>query len=547
MCAGPVFQAWQADCIKAITDQGLARPVLLIVDASDPAESRKPLFDRLRSRRLAWNLFNRLFVRHRSRSVHSVDLASVLKDVPSIRCKARKGKGSGQYFEERDIETIREHRPDFILRFGFNIIRGEILSASPYGVWSFHHDDLDAYRGLPACFWPGYFADPVQGVTLQKLTDGIDCGVVLKRCWLKCVHHDYARNRDNAFFYAADMPAQVCRDIIKGHTIDVFAPPSATSAPIRTIPHGGEVAHFAAHSGAAAVRNAVASRLYDDQWGLGLVERPAQSLLENHAIEPRWILTMPRGRFLADPFIARTDGNLLILAEDYTSRSGRGHISAVVIDDAGGVSEPVPVITEPHHLSYPFLVERSGELFCVPESAESGEIAVYTPQNLRRPWRRAGTLLPGLHALDPTIVQFEDRWWMFVCTRSGPTETRLEIFHAPDLFGPWQPHARNPVKSDIRSSRPGGTPFVHEGILYRPAQDCSRTYGGSLVINRVERLNPGEFRETPAIRLQPGPGWRFPDGMHTLSWTSGCMVIDAKRRIFLPRAVSSWFPIGRAS
>ena len=38
----------------------------------------------------------------------------------------------------------------FMLRVGFNIIRGEILNVPKYGVWSFHHDDEVKYRGGPA-------------------------------------------------------------------------------------------------------------------------------------------------------------------------------------------------------------------------------------------------------------------------------------------------------------------------------------------------------------------------------------------------------------
>ncbi len=36
-----------------------------------------------------------------------------------------------------------------------------------------------------------------------------------------------------------------------------------------------------------------------------------------------------------------------------------------------------------------------------------------------------------------------------------------------------------------------------DGALYRPAQDCSVTYGGAVVINRIDRLTPEEFSEQP--------------------------------------------------
>jgi len=47
-----------------------------------------------------------------------------------------------------DIELIRAERPGF-LRFGFNILRGDVLEVAPYGISSFHHGDEQHYRGQP--------------------------------------------------------------------------------------------------------------------------------------------------------------------------------------------------------------------------------------------------------------------------------------------------------------------------------------------------------------------------------------------------------------
>ena len=57
--------------------------------------------------------------------------------------------------------------------------------------------------------------------------------------------------------------------------------------------------------------------------------------------------------------------------------------------------------------------------------------------------------------------------------------------------------------SRARSARPAGPIFAHEGRLYRPAQDCSRTYGGAVVIHRIEALTPEIFREVAVARLDP--------------------------------------------
>ena len=59
------------------------------------------------------------------------------------------------------------------------------------------------------------------------------------------------------------------------------------------------------------------------------------------------------------------------------------------------------------------------------------------------------------------------------------------------------------VKTDVRSARPAGTPFVYQGELYRPAQDCSRTYGGSIVIHRNNGGGGGNDRSAEHVERCP--------------------------------------------
>lgn len=63
-----------------------------------------------------------------------------------------KGKYA-QYFSAKDLTLIKTHKPDVILRFAYNIIKGEILTLAKHGVWSFHHADEQVIKGGPAGFW----------------------------------------------------------------------------------------------------------------------------------------------------------------------------------------------------------------------------------------------------------------------------------------------------------------------------------------------------------------------------------------------------------
>jgi hypothetical protein len=97
------------------------------------------------------------------------------------------------------------------------------------------------------------------------------------------------------------------------------------------------------------------------------------------------------------------------------------------------------------------------------------------------------------------------------------------------LDGVWRPHVLNPLKCDIRSARPAGRPFRLDGRLYRPAQDCSRVYGGGLAINEILDLSPSSFRERTVLTVQPDPGGPYPDGIHHLVIEDGLILLDGCR------------------
>jgi hypothetical protein len=134
----------------------------------------------------------------------------------------------------------------------------------------------------------------------------------------------------------------------------------------------------------------------------------------------------------------------------------------------------------------------------------------------------------GIAAADSTVFRHDGRWWL-LCIDVDRSDDTLCAWHATSLRGPWLPHAANPLKTDTRNTRPAGTPFVHAGKLYRPAQDNSRTYGGRVVINEIVRLSPSEFAERVVRVIPPFHSSPYPAGFHTLSAFGDWTLIDGKR------------------
>src|SRR3990172_5387356 len=59
---------------------------------------------------------------------------------------------------------------------GFGILKSPLLNICTYGVLSYHHGDMRKYRGQPPGFWELYNNEKEIGVTIQKLSGGLDCG-----------------------------------------------------------------------------------------------------------------------------------------------------------------------------------------------------------------------------------------------------------------------------------------------------------------------------------------------------------------------------------
>ncbi|MEI6682897.1 MAG: hypothetical protein WCO44_09735 [Bacteroidota bacterium] len=549
MCSGAVFQRWQADALLELMAKG-HRPVLLITDPRRP-----PRGSRIKSLlKRDWRVFlftfleNRLF---KPAARKPADLSSEMPGIQRLECRVRL-QGFSEYFEEQDIDIIRNYKLDFILRFGFNIIRGDILTAARCGVWSFHHGDEVKYRGGPAGFWEIFNGDPVNGAILQQLTGKLDGGIILKKGYLKTIGHSYKGNLEQLLSVSSSWPAMVA-DMIAAKTATPFLK-SETSAPVYKLPGNGNMVLFLLKLFRNKVAFHYAGLFRSEDWNIGIVDHPLPDIALGNVIlksgDIRWFRGIPKGTYLADPSGFTNRDNLHILAENFSYAGGKAIISEFVISGGNEIAAPpnagesnlfqpgLPIHSSPtcaidngFHLSYPFVVEHDGEVYCVPESYQSGIIALYRRDRATGSFPVDSVLLGNVQAVDPTLFFHEGLWWLSF-TMKEHSNSHLCLYYATDIKGPYQPHACNPVKIDVRSARPAGTPFMHKGMLYRPAQDCSETYGGRTVINKIVVLTAGQFLEEQVNVVEPVPDTAWNKGLHTLSAVGTFTVLDGKRYRF---------------
>jgi hypothetical protein len=231
----------------------------------------------------------------------------------------------------------------------------------------------------------------------------------------------------------------------------------------------------------------------------------------------------------------RVDDRHLIFFEEQLLGAPRAHICVIELDAKGELSAPRRVLERPYHLSYPFVFQWNGHWYMIPETIERRAIELYRATRFPDEWTFDRVLCSDVAAADATVAEIDGRWWMFAGVLvPGATEvTQLHLYHAPSPLGPWTPHQRNPVMSDVRGARPAGPLFRYNGAWYRPTQIGAPRYGSGIAVHRIDELTPSTFKEVVVDQMLPS--WRRSlTGTHTIAAAGGLTVVDARQWVRSP-------------
>jgi len=268
-------------------------------------------------------------------------------------------------------------------------------------------------------------------------------------------------------------------------------------------------------------------------WYVGWRKADAARLTETMAIPSGgWTVLPDDGqRFYADPMIATWQGRTLMFVEEYPYATSKGVISAVEMGPHGPVGMPEVVFEAAGHLSYPFVFERDGAMWMIPESSSLNGVDLYRATDFPRGWVHAARLVDGAQVSDATIVDHGGKLWMTGTVGGGDASTwdALHLWSAETLTGPWRAHSENPVLLDALGARPAGAFYKRGAELWRPAQDCTTGYGAGLALCRVTKMDDEGFaQEIGAVLRAGGSDWPG-SGLHTVNWADGLEVVDGCR------------------
>lgn len=227
----------------------------------------------------------------------------------------------------------------------------------------------------------------------------------------------------------------------------------------------------------------------------------------------------------ADPFLFEKDGETYLFVEVFDNKMEKGHIGCSRYVN-GAFTEPVPVLTEKFHLSYPYVFEKDSEVYMMPESHEDNCIQLYRAVDFPNKWVKDRVLIADINNVD-TVMENDLLITSAVCPENDMS-IDLRIYDADGNECPC-----SPVYKGSFTKRGAGKVFDFKNMRIRPAQGCENgVYGGKLIFNKINECTPQSYSEEEFSEITPDnieTDIMFkPSGIHTYARTGKIEIVDIK-------------------
>ncbi|MFS4491340.1 hypothetical protein [Maribacter sp. 2308TA10-17] len=533
---------WELRIVEGILKDPSLEIALLIQDGREGEDSPNTFKNRLKKLIKSKNILGTLLFAFQRKieskffkeklSVNKTTILEQLAKISVIKVTPER-KGFLDIFGSDDVEKVKKYNLDIILRHEFNIIRGEILQASKYGIWSFHHADNSINRGGPPGFWEVALNQPSVGVTLQKLTPELDGGFVIDKAFFNR-HWSYVQTSTLIFEASVSILFKNIKKLQNGE----FSPTKSLVYfnPLYKIPKLGAIISYLFHFYSKVLGKVIAKinhKVFGIRYNCWTLFIGKGDFLNStlFRLKP---LKLPKNEFWADPFIFNHENNNYVFFENYEYDTAKGKISCGKIHK-NELVDVVDVLDKDYHLSYPFIFKENDDIFLMPECSDNNRLEIYKCKKFPDQWELYTTAFEGEKVVDAFFYNDKSNTkWMFVNKQVGydfPEFSELYIYkvHSSDLKD-LEPHKDNPVIINSKVSRNGGAIFEYENEIYRPSQaNIDGTYGRALNINKIEKLSIDTYEEKTILTAYPN----FRKGlvaMHHLHQSNGLFVIDAAYR-----------------
>jgi len=243
------------------------------------------------------------------------------------------------------------------------------------------------------------------------------------------------------------------------------------------------------------IRRKIIRTLYTEQWQPAVCDKSGAIISR---IQP------PKDTIWADPFPVIYEDRTFIFIEQQI-KNKNGTLGFIELFEDLTWTDFTPILEADYHLSYPHIFQNEGLWYMIPETHENNKIDLYVCKVFPNIWKYHSTLIDTISAVDSTIINHNDTWYLFTSTQKEGFNSSLSIFYS-DTFPStnWKSHPNNPVIRGKNHSRMGGALFVDDSNnLIRPAQSSVKEYGEKLTLNKVIKLSKTHYSEEKIRVIHP--------------------------------------------
>ena len=229
--------------------------------------------------------------------------------------------------------------------------------------------------------------------------------------------------------------------------------------------------------------NKLYRRFVSLKWTLGFIDYSPEIILDKQIIPNiHWIKDSHKGSWFADPFILSiTEHDIVLLVEEFVYKTGLGRISKVVVSKQDYQFKSVkPLIDTGSHLSFPAYYRENGKVYIYPENTHSGKLSLFEYDEITDEVKEFGILINKPLA-DATITKIEGEKVILATTSPNDNGNVLDIYK----WGEKNASSINRVSFATNTARNAGFVFQEGGVQFRPAQDCSKSYGECVVLQKM--------------------------------------------------------------
>ena len=527
---------WVYSMIDKITQSNYAKIELVIINGNQIPKNS--FYSKMKNNRdyFLYKIYTKLenkMYKPESDVFGICDLTNELLNTKKITVIPKQTKYS-DWIESEDIHEILKNDLDVIVRLGFRILKGDILKAAKCGVWSFHHGDNDVNRGGPAGFWEVFQNNPVTGSVLQIINDELDDGKILAKSYSTTDPILVKRNCNSYYNKTLSfLPRKLkeLHELGKDQFLEKVEEQNKNikfySNRLYTKPTNTEFLKMSCYNFGKFLKRNLKNSYSFEQWGLlfDIKNEISKSMWRYKKILP------PKDRFWADPHIISMDKNYFIFIEEYVYSKSKGHIALIKMDKEGNYDYLGKILEKDYHLSYPSVFQFENNFYMIPETESNNNIELYKCTDFPKKWEYHGEIMNNVNAVDTTIFNYNDKWWMFTGMKENlgsSNSDELFLFHSDNpLSNDWESHSSNPIISDVRQARPAGKIFSFKDDIYRPSQNSSKFYGYGISVNQINNITKNEYQETIVTSILPNWDNNI-SRVHTFAYDDGLSMIDAK-------------------